>query len=86
MRMLIGYTVAPEHKRVLGVFHFLKEWLNNYDETGSWKLYRAVEVHEDRLKRGYTPCMALEFPCFHPFYHGGTITVKIGPRSPHAPA
>lgn len=83
-----GYKLnAPfgfEGRRFLGLFHFLGVHLRR--GPGSCGFFKCVEVHEYRPNLGITPCVAFQVPCFHPFFHGFTITMKTGPRRNDAPA
>jgi len=81
MTRVPGYKInAPygfEADRVLGLFHFLAVHLTR---PHGWSVFRCMEVHEYRPNLGVTPCIALQVPCFHPLFHGFTITMKIGSR------
>lgn len=76
-------------KRVLGLFHVLRGAGISADPiTGlpCFDIFKCVEVHELRPKLGYTPCICIQLPCAHPFWHAVAITIKIGGRRTHAPS
>lgn len=84
-----GYSIKTEGgaPRFLGLFHFLgiPLWADASGGAGCWKVGKILEIHDDRLKPGVTPCIAVQFPCFHPLWHGGVVSIKYAPRKSYEP-